>query len=150
MSNKQTQFHANPTIFQNPYYNVPCDYLSSLATCPNQAGAGCPNQSLAGCTGFTTPGQIQKMSADVWRGAGAPLARSIPLASKEHFHNGNGGYVTIGDQTFDTTGIIAPNKHGWSHPVVSPPGTEWLGTRHYANPTLAQMNGQIQWTSKHA
>lgn len=137
------QFHANPDLFADPYLNVNKQFLSSLATCPNQ--------HLAGCAGSaSTPHQVTKTSSDVFHTQ--PPAQSIPLAKQpvqENFQNGNGEYLKIGDQEFDTNGIIAPSKLGWNHPVVSPPGTEWLGTRYYANPTLAQMNGQIQWASAH-
>ena len=134
------QFHANPDIFFDPYLNTPKKYLSSLATCPNTP--------LVGCKPLRNPQQVINHSADVFHGVSAPTARFIPLAStssniNENFQNGKGGYVTVGGETFDTTGIIAPRS--WHEPVVSPPGTEWLGTRHYANPTLAQMGGQIQW-----
>jgi hypothetical protein len=136
--NKNNQFHANPEIFFDPYLNTPKKYLSSLATCPNKP--------LSGCNPIQNPQQVINYSADAFHGAAG--SRSIqlapsPIVMNENFQNGKGGYVTVGDQQFDTTGIIAPRS--WHEPVVSPIGTDWLGTRHYANPTLAQMGGQIQW-----
>ena len=82
------QFHANPELFNDPYLNVAPQYLSSLATCPNQPLAGCAGSA-------STPQKVVNTSADVFHRL--PPARSIALAKQhvsENFQNGHGGYVT--------------------------------------------------------
>ena len=77
------QFHANPDLFADPYLNVNKQFLSSLATCPNQHLAGCASNA-------STPHQVAKTSSDVFHKQ--PPARSIPLAKQpvqENFQNGN-------------------------------------------------------------
>ena len=134
------KFHANPELFADPYHYTDKSHLSSLASCPNPPLQGC-NSPASTCK------KLIDYSANVFHGTGGKGVRFIQLAksSNEHFQNGNGGYVTVGDDEFDTMGIIAPSKAGWDFPVISPLGSGFLGTRRYANPTLAQAGGQIQW-----
>ena len=91
------QFHANLDLFADPYLNVNKQFLSSLATCPNQHLAGCDSNA-------STPPQVAKTSSDVFHTQ--PPARSIPLAKQPVQENYNGGYLKIENQEFDIRGVL--------------------------------------------
>jgi len=146
MNGKRQQFHANAPLFYNPYLGTNPNFLSSLAQCtPGR------DPQLAGCKNFVPNSEIRNMSADVFHGQGGPGVRYIPMANSgangavseglNFVYNGD-NYVSLNGQQFDIFGTIAPLKSGYDKPVCGR-----LGNITYANPTVAQTSGQIEWSN---